>query len=92
MWYSCGVPKILALQLADARRFAASGRGRRLRLAARLSLGDVGRSIGTSHVNILRWETGNRQPTSEVGVRWGQFLRSLERQGFSTQDGDDDAA
>jgi DNA-binding transcriptional regulator YiaG len=71
------------LQLAEARRFSATGEGRRLRLAARLSEGDVGRAIGTSHANVSRWENGDRQPSSEEGVRWGQFMRSLERRGHA---------
>jgi DNA-binding transcriptional regulator YiaG len=71
------------LKLAEARRFSATGQGRRLRVAARLSEGDVGRAIGTSHANVSRWENGERQPSSEEGVRWGQFIRSLQRRGFT---------
>jgi len=74
------------LQLAEARRYAASGQGQRLRLTARLSLGEVARSIGTSHVTVLRYETGERRPTGEVGVRYGQFMKALERRGFAPED------
>jgi hypothetical protein len=71
-----------ALQLAEARRYAASGRGQLLRRAARLSLSDVGRAIGTSHVTVLRYESG-REPHGEVGARYGAFCKQLERRGFA---------
>jgi DNA-binding transcriptional regulator YiaG len=77
------------VQLAEARRYAATGKGRRIRLKARLTLSKIGEAAETSYVNVLRWENGDRLPTGAAGIRWGRVLRLLERSGF-TADGEPD--
>jgi DNA-binding transcriptional regulator YiaG len=74
------------LELAEARRYAATGEGRRIRLAARMSENNTARACGTSQANVSRWENGIRLPIGEAGIRWGQFLRLLEARGFTVDD------
>jgi transcriptional regulator with XRE-family HTH domain len=78
------------IQLAEARQLSESGRGRQIRLGARLSIHDIAKAIETNDVNVLRWETGQRRPTSEPGARWGQYLLSLERLGLAEHDDDEE--
>jgi transcriptional regulator with XRE-family HTH domain len=65
-------------QLVWARALARSGRARELRLAADLSLREVGAAVGVSAVSVLRWERGERRPHGAPGARYGQLLAALE--------------
>jgi transcriptional regulator with XRE-family HTH domain len=69
------------LRLAAVRAAAADGRARQLRLAARLSLADVGRACGVDQSTVYRWETGRRSPRGEAALRYEAFLRALEGRG-----------
>lgn len=66
----------VAITLSVARQMVADGTARELRMAARLSLGDVARAVGTSPTTVLRWERG-RGPTGDVGVRYAVLLARL---------------
>lgn len=66
------------LELARARALADSGRGREVRLAARLSLADVAGVIGTAASTVQRWEQGARRPYGEAALRWLNLIEALE--------------
>lgn len=63
--------------LAEARSLAAGGGGRLIRLGAGLSLHDVGRACGVHASTVLRWERGERRPTSEPAQRYALLMREL---------------
>lgn len=74
------------LAVAEARRLAASGRGRAIRLAAGMSVGEVARAADTTHAAVSRWESQARRPSGSAGARWGEVLLALERHGFAPMD------
>jgi hypothetical protein len=56
--------------------------GRTIRVAAGLSLEEVGRDVGAHASTIWRWEVGdktpgNRTPHGEAAVRWAELMREL---------------
>ncbi len=67
------------LLLAQARRYAATGRGRAVREAHSLSLQDLSRGVGTSVASLSRWERGQRQPRGEAALRYAALLAELEQ-------------
>jgi DNA-binding transcriptional regulator YiaG len=69
------------VELARVRALCASGAARSIRVAARMSLGEVGRSLGVSPSTVLRWELGDRQPRGDAGVRYGALLDRLLQSG-----------
>jgi DNA-binding transcriptional regulator YiaG len=69
------------VELARVRALCASGAVRSIRVAARMSLGEVGRSLGVSPSTVLRWELGDRQPRGDAGVRYGALLDRLLQPG-----------
>lgn len=68
---------ITAPAIAVARRLAANGTARQIRLAAGLSLYDVARDVGVRAGTVSRWETAQRVPRGEAAVRWAELLRDL---------------
>jgi DNA-binding XRE family transcriptional regulator len=54
-----------------------SGKAREIRVAAGLSLADVGRAVGVSAPCIALWETGQRIPRSAAALKYGQVLVAL---------------
>lgn len=68
-----------APELARIRELCMSGEARTTRLAARVSLSEMGADAGVSTATIHRWETGQRLPRGEAAVRYGQLLRRLRR-------------
>ncbi len=66
------------LELVRARVLATSGRGREVRLAARLSLADVAGVVGTAASTVQRWELGARCPYGAAAVRWLHLIETLE--------------
>jgi len=66
-----------AADIARARLFIADGTARRIRLSARLSVGDIARAGGWSESTVHRWESGERAPRSEAALRYLEILRSL---------------
>jgi transcriptional regulator with XRE-family HTH domain len=64
--------------LTRARKWAASGLARELREASKVSMGEVARAVGAhSAATVQRWETGERQPSGELGARYGRLLDEL---------------
>ena len=68
-----------AIELALARALSASGRGRQIRLDARLTLEDVALSVGADPATVLRWETGTVRPRRDGAVRWARLMADLAR-------------
>jgi len=66
-----------AVDLARLRTWTASGRARTIRESARLSRGDVARSIGVNETTVARWELGLRSPTGAAAVRYLELLNAL---------------
>ncbi len=68
------------LWLVSARRRAASGEARALRLEAGLSLREVARAVGAgSPATVFRWESGQRTPRGGPAAAYGQLLDELAR-------------
>jgi DNA-binding transcriptional regulator YiaG len=65
--------------LAWTREACVSGEAREIRLDARLSSVEGSRVVGVSHTAILHWEAGTRLPRGERAIRYGRFLRMLQR-------------
>jgi transcriptional regulator with XRE-family HTH domain len=63
--------------LVEGRAAAESGRGARLREAARLSQSDLARIVGTTPATISRWEAGLRKPRGSLAVAYAQALRKV---------------
>jgi DNA-binding transcriptional regulator YiaG len=63
--------------LSFARRLAASGEAKAIRLRAALSLRDIGDAAGTTPSAVWRWERGERRPQGPAGVAYGRLLRDL---------------
>lgn len=59
---------------------AASGEGRRVRLAAGLSLREVAESIGGSPSGLWRWENGDRNPRGPAAAAWARLLSDLSKE------------
>lgn len=75
-----GLPSV---ELAVARRMAASGEARRIREASGLTNPEIARDIGTAPNTPRRWEKGERVPHGEAAVRWVLLLRQLEREALT---------
>lgn len=67
------------LDIERARNYAASGRAREVRVAARISLREMGAALGCTHTDVWRWETRRRVPAREQALRYGRLLASLEK-------------
>ena len=65
------------LDLAEARRLASSGDGRRIREAHGLSLAEVGSAVGVSPGAVSKWEHGQRRPFGKPAVAYARLLRVL---------------
>ena len=65
------------VDVVRARAFVASGTGRAIRKAARLSLAELGQALGVDQSTVYRWETGERTPRAELAVRYAGLLREL---------------
>lgn len=65
--------------LISARRAAASGSLRDLRLRARLTQVEAGASCGVSGPAWARWEHGDRVPRGEAALALGRLVERLER-------------
>lgn len=65
--------------IATVRMWCRNGTARRLRLAAGLTLVDLGRDVGVSHVTIRAWERGERVPTSANALRYAEVLQAATR-------------
>ena len=68
-----------AEQLQALRAMTKSGQARDIRRGARLSQGDISRSIGVDASTVARWETGQRTPRGEAALRYAHLLTRLSR-------------
>jgi len=64
-------------QVADARRFIASGEARQLREALNLSLMDVAPTLLADPSAIGRWERGERIPRGPAAIKYVRLLKRL---------------
>jgi DNA-binding transcriptional regulator YiaG len=69
------------VELARVRALCASGAARSIRQAARISLGEFGRSLEVSPSTVLRWETRRREPRGNAALRYGALLDRLLQAG-----------
>lgn len=69
------------VRVTRVRQLARSGAARSIRLAAGLSLGEVGRSLGCSTSTVFRWEAGERVPRGDLAIRYGELLDALMQRG-----------
>ena len=65
------------IKIIEARQLASSGAGRMIRQAAGLSLADIARVCEVDPSAVFRWETGERRPSGDRAVTYGQFLCEL---------------
>jgi DNA-binding transcriptional regulator YiaG len=72
--------RIDPLRLAAAQTAAKTGRARRIRESAGLSISDIARSVEIATATGSRWESGQRRPTGVRAVAWIDLLDALERQ------------
>lgn len=83
-WQSSG--KLLRMKRADALRLIrvrealSSGTAREQRIAARLSLAEVGALCGVDQSTVWRWETGKRTPRGPVALRYARVLETLRQE------------
>jgi transcriptional regulator with XRE-family HTH domain len=68
------------LALASVRRKAADGRARAIRLAADITLREIGQRCGTSTDAVSGWQLGKRVPRGRPAVNYAYLLRALEEQ------------
>ncbi len=67
------------LQLVQIRRLVKSGKAKRLRQEAGLSLGEAADAAGISVAGLWRWEAGERVPTGDPALRYADFLSKIAR-------------
>jgi transcriptional regulator with XRE-family HTH domain len=65
------------LSLAAVRAAVSSGEARRLREAARLSIGEVASACGVDQSTVWRWERGRRSPRGDKALKYGELIESL---------------
>ncbi|MBK9180969.1 MAG: helix-turn-helix transcriptional regulator [Acidimicrobiales bacterium] len=68
-----------ARALADVRHATTSGQARAIRLAARLSLSEVGAACGVDTSTVHRWEHAQRLPRGDAALRYLALLRQLDQ-------------
>jgi transcriptional regulator with XRE-family HTH domain len=68
----------LHIELRRARELGPSGRGRRAREMARLSLSEVAVAIGVDAATLCRWERGLVRPRRAAALRWLSVVDDLQ--------------
>ena len=68
------------LLLVKARQWCADGTARRLRERARLSAGEIAAVVDSTDPTVTRWESGQRRPRGEAGLRYAKLLEALADQ------------
>ena len=63
--------------ISVARRAARDGTGRRVRLAAGVSLTEMASEIGVAPQTLLRWELAQRSPRTRAAERYAAVLATL---------------
>jgi DNA-binding transcriptional regulator YiaG len=76
--YRSGVSIDDVLELAAVRKLARTGKARRIRLRADVSLREIAAPLGVSPVTVFRWETGERSPRGEKALAYAELLHRLE--------------
>lgn len=66
----------MVLDLVQARRLTRGG-GRRIRVAADLTLRELAAEVGVDAATLYRWERGEGKPRGEAAVRWVRALESI---------------
>lgn len=61
----------------EGRAAASTGRGARLRRAARISQREFAGLVGVSQVAIHRWERGENLPTGDRAIAYARALRRI---------------
>jgi len=70
-------PPLDIADLAAARFLATSGEGRRIRLAARVSLRELAAEVGVTKASARRWETGAMVPRGAHAIAYIAALRRI---------------
>src|ERR1035441_10050392 len=65
------------LKIAGIRKMCASGDARRVRLARKLSLGELASVLGSSPAVVARWETGACRPRPPAALRYASLISAL---------------
>ncbi len=65
------------LDIARGRRLAASGDGRAVRLAAKITLTELAAQLGVSPSTLLHWERGDSAPRTDVATRYSELIERL---------------
>lgn len=67
------------LLLAAARRYAATGTGKRIRMAAGLSMAEIAEAVGVAEPTIWRWEEGKSRPrATAAAIHWADLLQQIK--------------
>lgn len=69
---------VTAKDLAWVREMCRSGKARELRVAAGLSLAEMGEEYA-GPATVYRWETGQQMPRGEQARRYARVLREVAR-------------
>jgi transcriptional regulator with XRE-family HTH domain len=69
------------VDVARVRELIRSGKARRIRLDARLSLTEVAAALGVSGAAVARWESLERLPRRDVALRYMDLLDQLSHRG-----------
>ncbi|MGA6159623.1 helix-turn-helix domain-containing protein [Stenotrophomonas sp. NPDC087984] len=67
------------LRLTDVRSAVSTGEAQRLRVAARLTIGEVARACGVDQSTVWRWENGMRKPRGKGALAYGELIQSLRQ-------------
>ncbi|MBA3400351.1 MAG: helix-turn-helix transcriptional regulator [Actinobacteria bacterium] len=74
--------------LSEVRRATRSGAARRVRELARISQGELSRTLGISAPTVSYWESGSKDPSQRLA---GPYVRFLCRWARSLRESDDSA-
>ena len=69
--------RIDLVKVSRARRLCMDGQGRRLRVAAQVSVRELAQAVGVNPATVCRWETGESAPRPDAAVRWVDALQQL---------------
>ena len=74
-------------KIAEAHVALATGQARELRKALRMSVLDLGATVGVSGAAISRWECGKRTPQGETALKYARVLEVLRKVASSSPTG-----
>ena len=67
----------LTERITELNKLIASGEARKLRLAAGMSLENVGSDVGVTAAAVFRWESGERRPRGRNVIAYHQCLVTI---------------